>query len=137
MICKCESPGIGTKRSRVLHQMILRVVQLQRPVSQQNFIPRVIFPGGAKIATPESRLKAAPHQKFSAIHPSGMKDNSRQSQMALITVRTEIAVRKLLVETVAPIAVTHFESQPRRSPLPDHFPALAAGDVLVAGVVLP
>jgi hypothetical protein len=65
-----------------------------------------------------------------------MKANANHRQMALITVRTEVAVRKLLVETVVLIAVAQFESQSRRSQLPAYFRALAAANVPVR-VVLP
>jgi hypothetical protein len=136
VVCERESPCVGAKRTCLLHKMIFRVVQIQRPVPQHDFIAGVNFPSGAKIATRRRGFKPAAHEELSSILLPRMKANTSHCQMTLITVWTEVAVGKFLGETVVLIAVARCESQPRCSPLPDYFRALAVANVFV-GVVLP
>src|SRR6266851_179943 len=95
-----------------------------------------LFPSGTKVFARSHRLKPGARQQFPAISLPWMKNDAAQCQMALIIVRTEVPVLRVVVETVVPIAVARFESQSRSGPLPYNLCTLADPNVLI-GVVLP
>src|SRR5215472_8842161 len=95
-----EAASIRPEGTGGLCHAVLRVIQVQLAASQCQLIANIYLPSKLEVRTAGNRLCSHECGKFAAISPARTNHDTKRCLMALVIVRTKIAMRQILAESV-------------------------------------